>query len=343
MLHTCAIQAGQVYCWGRTMHGAVGIDLDENNCGPAWTPTPTPVDLPETAIDIAAGVGHSCALTTAGRVFCWGLSSEVGNPNDTQRFCGTLYGHDTPAEVLFPDVPANVAAVTHLASAPSRGTTCAVHVDGGVSCWGAPDEGSNPDHDNLGGFVPQAVVRGHGTASATRLTGASAAAINAARGACALFADSGAVECWANLYQAGCGRGGSPYHCTPEPAPVVEETSDGTAPLMNAVQLSGGDSTVCAMLTDNKPRCWGFNDTCVVGSGPFSMPAAKQMTNSNGSAITTAWSIVVGQQTSCVRRHNGAIYCVGADAQAERGDGTPTAEHCTQNRSAGGLFMTNIP
>jgi hypothetical protein len=343
MYHTCAIKAGQVSCWGRTMHGCVGIPLSPTNCGAAWTSMPQPVSLPEAATDIAVGVYHSCAATTSGRVFCWGLTSQIGNPNGEETFCGTLHGHDTPVEVFFPGVPTNVKAVTRIASAPSRNTTCALHVDGGVSCWGGPDEGANPDADNMGDLVPQAVVRGHGTANATRMTGASAVAVQGNRGACALFAGSGTVECWAKSGDTGCGRGGSAYHCSPEPTPVLEQTATGTTTLVNAVQLSGGESMTCAMTTDNTPRCWGYNDTCVVGSGPFHMPAAKRMTNADGSAIKTAWSIALGQQTSCVRRQDGTIYCLGADAQAEHGDSTATTPHCSQNRGGGTLLMTAIP
>ena len=344
--HTCAIKDGVVYCWGKNSSGVVGTA--GATCNKSIS-TPSAVPLPAPAVDVAVASSHSCALTSSGEVYCWGDHGQIGSGPSSALPAGrskcSAYDSATPLKLAFADVPEAGKAVLRLAGAPGSASTCAVHVDGGVSCWGAWDEGANPDNNNIGGYLPQAVVRGHGTGSPVRLTGVSAASVSDSR-ACALFAEDGHVECWGRSGSPnnGCGQGGaSKYDCQPEPKPVKEATPSGNVLLVGAEELSAGDSTTCVMMADDTPRCWGDNTNCTVGSGAAYFTAATPMTNSNGSAITTAWSIVVGQRTSCVRRRNGAVYCVGADAMAERGDGTPNAQHCTQNRSAGSLVMTNIP
>lgn len=62
---------------------------------------------------LAPGWHHTCALSTAGRVSCWGW-------ND--------YGQTT--------VPAGVAGGAHVSVAAGLGHSCAVSAAGSVSCWG---------------------------------------------------------------------------------------------------------------------------------------------------------------------------------------------------------------
>jgi alpha-tubulin suppressor-like RCC1 family protein len=81
--HTCALKAsGGVVCWGWNGYGALG---DGTN-----TDSPTPVQV----VGLASGVGaitagelHSCAVTGAGRMACWGYNSygQLGDGTETSR------------------------------------------------------------------------------------------------------------------------------------------------------------------------------------------------------------------------------------------------------------------
>ena len=73
--HTCVVNvAGSVGCWGQNTYGQLG------NGGTAQALTPVQVSgLTSGVIDIGSGQAHSCALTNAGSVQCWGAESYVAS------------------------------------------------------------------------------------------------------------------------------------------------------------------------------------------------------------------------------------------------------------------------
>jgi hypothetical protein len=94
--HTCAIAAGgAAKCWGANGAGQVGngstdpnVPLPDDSHAPAQV-----TGLTSGVQAIAAGAQHSCATTTAGGVFCWGLNSSAqiaDDPNDPAG--GFLFG-----------------------------------------------------------------------------------------------------------------------------------------------------------------------------------------------------------------------------------------------------------
>jgi alpha-tubulin suppressor-like RCC1 family protein len=87
LFHTCARQAGKVWCWGTNTEGEVGDGTK--------LPRTLPVQIPgiDDAVDVVCGSSHTCALTSGGRVLCWGSNryGELGN--------GTLVASTAPVEV----------------------------------------------------------------------------------------------------------------------------------------------------------------------------------------------------------------------------------------------------
>ena len=68
-LHGCAVDAddGGVLCWGANPSNQVGPQPTNPEM------TPRSVDLPDDEfISVAAGIAHSCAVSSEGRAFCWG-------------------------------------------------------------------------------------------------------------------------------------------------------------------------------------------------------------------------------------------------------------------------------
>jgi len=76
-LHACAaLKSGQVRCWGAGDLGTLG-----NGGTTQDSFTPTRVRDISTAVAVAAGDSHSCALLGDGTVQCWGsnLAGQLGN------------------------------------------------------------------------------------------------------------------------------------------------------------------------------------------------------------------------------------------------------------------------
>lgn len=149
-LHSCAvIIGGGVRCWGLNEHGQSGVPTGEI----CLFPTPygcntVPVDvygINDGAARIAAGLTHTCALTTAGGIRCWG-DNAFGRLGD-----GTSNDSAVPVDVL--GLSSGVLSV----SAGGQ-HTCAVTVAGGLKCWGANPAGQLGDGTTEARLSPTDVV-----------------------------------------------------------------------------------------------------------------------------------------------------------------------------------------
>jgi alpha-tubulin suppressor-like RCC1 family protein len=94
---------------------------------------------------LAATGGHTCALTTAGGVKCWG-SNEVGQLGDT-----TNINRNTPV-----DVNGLTSGVTAIGVGSQH--TCVVTLSGGIKCWGFNDSGQLGDGTNVDSNTPVDVI-----------------------------------------------------------------------------------------------------------------------------------------------------------------------------------------
>ena len=94
--HICAtVPGGQVVCWGSNFSGQLGLGAG----GPGSVSTPTPIARTIDAVRVVSGRGGSCAISTAGALYCWG--DIIGLPSAERAALGADY----PALI---DVPAPV-------------------------------------------------------------------------------------------------------------------------------------------------------------------------------------------------------------------------------------------
>jgi hypothetical protein len=116
--HTCAVNGGAVWCWGRNNDGRIG------DASVALRDRPTRVTLPISGPSyVAVGRSHACAWTSGGAIACWGR-------NDHRQL-----GVSTAGPAIVP----GVAVVS--SAAVGRDFTCVANGDGEVLCWGKNDLG----------------------------------------------------------------------------------------------------------------------------------------------------------------------------------------------------------
>jgi alpha-tubulin suppressor-like RCC1 family protein len=118
--HACVLRSsGGVSCWGANDHGQLG------NGGTAalYPNVPANATVINGVATIDAGKSHTCAVTTAGGVRCWGANA-AGQLGD-----GTTADRASPTDVA--GLTSGIASIQ-----AGDDATCAVTTSGAVKCWG---------------------------------------------------------------------------------------------------------------------------------------------------------------------------------------------------------------
>jgi hypothetical protein len=239
---------------------------------------------------VDAGGSHSCALSTSGGVWCWGLNNhgQVGNG-------GSGFG-------IF--LPVSVARVTSGVGAISLGGehSCVVMSSGEAKCWGRNDEGQLGVSDSTSRFRPTTVV---GLESGV-------ASVDAAGKHTCAVTTTGAVKCWGLNDHGALGDGTTEIRRTPTD---VSGLGSGVV----AVALGGQHS--CALTNAGAVKCWGLNSSGQVGNGSVADAWTPVAVSGLGSGVA---SISAGGAYTCAQMTSGSLKCWGAGASGQVGDGTAT-------------------
>jgi alpha-tubulin suppressor-like RCC1 family protein len=146
--HTCAIlNNSAIKCWGRANEGQMGIyKWDENigddpgEMGVTGQDDLTNIGTGRTAVAIAAGKNHNCAILDNSSIKCWGAntSGQLGI-GDTVNRGATTDGSD--------QMGGNLPVVDLGSGRTARGIiagdnqTCAILDNASIKCWGANASG----------------------------------------------------------------------------------------------------------------------------------------------------------------------------------------------------------
>jgi alpha-tubulin suppressor-like RCC1 family protein len=283
--HTCALtSSGGVKCWGANSDGELG---DGTTTGRT---TPTAVfGLSSGVIAISANGYHTCALTSAGGVKCWG-DNEFGQLGD-----GTITDRLTPVDVS--GLTSGVSAISS-----GFGHTCALTSAGGVKCWGYNYHGQLGDETTTNRRTP------------TDVFGLSNGVIAIAAGGnhtCALTSAGGAM-CWGYNRKGQLGNGQN----TNSPRPInVSGLASGTA------AISGGSFHTCALTSEGGMKCWGLNHWGELGDGT----KTDRNTPVDVTGLISGISAVsLGSYHTCALTTEGGVKCSGWNQYGQLGDGSGT-------------------
>ncbi|HVI01156.1 MAG TPA: hypothetical protein VM869_20710, partial [Enhygromyxa sp.] len=275
-------------------------------------PHGTPEDLPSPITEVggtidtlACGVDHSCVITAAGDLRCWGngAAGQLGYGN-TQNV------GDGPGEM--PPPPVDVGGTPVLVSLGDQ-HSCVVLDNGETRCWGYNHAGqlgyghTETIGDEPGEMPPPAVNVG-GTP------------IQLALGygyTCALL-DTGKVRCWGRNHVAQLGQGHTnDVGDNPGEMPPPD-TNLGPNPV---TQVDVSVARGCARFDNGTVRCWGTgilgygNLLDMIGDSPADMP--PPVINLAGNAI----EVEVGGSHSCALFSTNNVRCWGDNDNGELGTG----------------------
>jgi alpha-tubulin suppressor-like RCC1 family protein len=249
--HTCAcLDDGAVRCWGRNDNFQLGYS-NPRTIGDDETPASAgDVDVGGFAVQVAAGLGHTCALLANGRVRCWGAGGggRLGYAN--QRVIGD---DESPASAG--DVELGGAASQIVAGATH---TCALLENHKVRCWGSGGNGRlglgstlNVGDDETPASMADVDVGG----PVERLAAGDFAT-------CALLV-GGKVRCWGSAEHGELGYGNARTIGDDE-TPAAAGDIDLGGP---ATSIDVGYLHACATLASGAVRCWGRASTGALGYG----------------------------------------------------------------------------
>ena len=297
-----------------------------------WQAAPAP------ATAIAAGLAHTCALTSAGGVKCWGYNGhdELGN--------GQVATSLTPVPVsgLSQGVGSISVGVRH---------SCALLTTGGVKCWGfnrgalgdgTVDRRRTPvDVVGLASGVTAVVAGNDSSCVLTKAGGvkcwgpnrlapvdapgltAGVQAIAAGPGfarTCALTTVGG-VKCWGDdlISKDVAGLSGGVTAITSSCALTSsggvqcwdKNLDAADVPGLGNVKAVASSFHSCALLTSGGVKCWGVNEYGELGDGTtFDRSTPGDVVGLHGPAV----SISAGSFSTCALLRSGAVDCWGMES-----------------------------
>jgi len=325
--HGCAWRGTQAFCWGANTFGALGDNTQTSRNSAATVQGLAAVG---TIAQMAVGCGnpsvsgHTCALNTAGELWCWGsnMFGQLGDQTATDQALpvkigglpaligislgamhtcavagnGHVYCWGNNQSLQIGDgtsvdraAPTQIAVTNVVEVSAGSFHSCVRLSSGKLSCWGANNYGEVGNRDIAGAPSPTAVI---GIDDAVRLT-------TGQFHTCANRA-SGGAWCWGAGMYGTLGNG-----TTPNSQLIPVQVGLGFSP----AELSSV-TAICARDAQGPVSCWG---------GAIDQTGAIVI---HASPVAVQLSDAVALGGSCAVRVDGTVSCWGFNSDGQIGDGT---------------------
>nr|WP_233585726.1 RTX toxin [Corallococcus sp. CA054B] len=291
---------------------------DGNNGTTTLTYKLTPDQFPDNPVaegpldginSIRNGTAHTCALLNDGSVRCWGYGAY-----------GQL-GYENTQNIGDNELPYTAGAVKLLGKATKLAAggnhSCVVLDTGLVRCWGQNNFGQlgYNSTQNLGDGEPVASF------GYVNLGGPATRIAVGAEHSCAVMA-TGKVRCWGrNQYgQLGYGHVNS-IGDDEQPWSAGDVNLGG----VTATDVVAGGNHTCALLSNDKMLCWGFNNYGQLGQVHFNDIGDNELPNSQTpfEPAGPVSQISAGGTHTCALLKTGAVRCWGLNTSGQLGTGQP--------------------
>ena len=230
--HTCGVTLSKkAFCWGRNSEGQLG---DSSGLNRRQRPVPVAGGL--TFRQVVAGNGHTCAVTTGDKAYCWGYGAQgqIGDGKIVERH--------------WPKAVAGGLSFRQVAAGGVH--SCGVTRDDRAYCWGDNFDGRIGDGTTTTRLKPVAVADG------LRFSVVSPGGVHT----CGVtLADR--AYCWGNNTVGQLGDGTTTHRSAP-----VAVAGGHQIDLVSA-GVGSDHSHTCGLTTGDKAYCWGYNGNGQLGDG----------------------------------------------------------------------------
>lgn len=271
--HACALNGrGEAYCWGQGRLQQWGEAFSEQGALKLHK-----VDTTQRFKTLAAGDSHTCGLTVAGAVYCWGRG-ELGQLGD-----GQSTNRAKPVKIA--------SELSFVSLSAFADTTCGLDKDSKLYCWGENQRGQL----GLDPMTTTASNRPVAVASAysfeqVSVGGAHVCALTGSEGYC--WGDNGSGQ----LAQLGAMG-------TTEPM-LVRAAGNSRLDLKS---IAAGEDVSCGVTINGQTYCWGSGLNRRLGRDN-GQPSNTPVLIPGGHSFER---VAIGQYHSCGIKLDGQVWCWG--------------------------------
>ena len=330
--HGCSVsENNKLWCWGQNDQGQIGNNLV---LGAASQLVPQLFNEAQNWQKVTAGLAHNCALTTEGKLYCWGRNhygatgtsqsaqlvtgwdnldtqslswidlaaagaSACAIKNDKSLWCWGKSG-ETPlgnTSNFHLQQPAQVGVFQWESLSAGGHHACGIQGDKSLHCWGQNDANQVSSGDQTIHVAP------------TLVSDANWESVSVGQNHACGIHDDGDMFCWGLNTSGQTGQ-------TPGD-PVAVPTKVGHESIF--YQVSSGASHTCALDAQKSLFCWGSNDLGQLGVATSATEQTHLPQQVIADSVTAFQKVAVGHHHACAIDEENALWCWGQNDRGQCG------------------------
>jgi alpha-tubulin suppressor-like RCC1 family protein len=255
----------------------------------------------EALISISVGKGYACGLISSGNAYCWGWNEygQLGNKSTTDSSISVAMSAPKGENTL---------SFSNLSTGLRH--ACGLTLGGKAYCWGWNKFGQLGNKSTTDSIIPIAI------ADSVAEGNLAFSSISAGDYHTCGIVSSGKIYCWGRNEDGQLGNG----KLINSNIPVLVVTPQHEPSLsFSSVAVSGNHT--CAVSTDGKAYCWGYNSDGQLGNNSnisTNVPVAVvDLINTNKLIFS---KITSGYSSTCALTLQGRVYCWGKNDNGELGN-----------------------